>query len=539
MAEDLEEQSSGGFDVSRYLGIVRRRHLQFLIPLFLGWALVWGASWVLPPRYESSTLILVEQPTMPKDYVTPNVNDDLQARMQSITQQILSRTRLLRIINAMNLYAGGGRKPPTPDDKVEHMRKDIEIELVKNARDTITAFNVSYTSRDPRLAQQVTSELTNLFINENLEVRQQESEDTTKFLEAQLESARKTLADQEDKIREFKGQHVGELPTQVGSNLQILAGLQSQLQTEEDALNTAKQQRVYLETLVNQYRSLQGSPKGEGGGALQGLPAVDAELDKLRAQLADLSSHYTDRHPDVRKVKEQIAKTEKIRDQLVADLKAKASAPQADPNAANATPDAADMRDPSSPLVQLQGQLQANRVEIANREHSVADLKTKVVDYQARLNQEPVREQQLSDLTRGYDQSKANYDELLKKKNGSAMATSMELLQQGERFSIIDPPSLPLKPNFPNRLKFCGIGLGVGLALGALVAGAFEMMDDRIYDQKELQKLLPVAVISEIPAIVVEADERNERQRLWLGWAAAVFVSVTILLGSVFSFLRG
>jgi succinoglycan biosynthesis transport protein ExoP len=538
MAEDLEEQSSG-FDVSRYLGIVRRRHLQFLIPLFLGWALVWGASWVLPPRYESSTLILVEQPTMPKDYVTPNVNDDLQARMQSITQQILSRTRLLRIINAMNLYAGGGRKPPTPDDKVDHMRKDIEIELVKNARDTITAFNVSYTSRDPRLAQQVTSELTNLFINENLEVRQQESEDTTKFLESQLESARKTLADQEDKIREFKGQHVGELPTQVGSNLQILAGLQSQLQTEEDALNTAKQQRVYLETLVNQYRSLQGSPKGEGGGALQGLPAVDAELDKLRAQLADLSSHYTDRHPDVRKVKEQIAKTEKIRDQLVADLKAKASAPQADPNAANATPDAAEMRDPSSPMVQLQGQLQANRVEIANREHSVADLKTKVVDYQARLNQEPVREQQLSDLTRGYDQSKANYDELLKKKNGSAMATSMELLQQGERFSIIDPPSLPLKPIFPNRLKFCGIGLGVGLALGALVAGAFEMMDDRIYDQKELQKLLPVAVISEIPAIVVEADERNERQRLWLGWAAAVFVSVTILLGSVFSFLRG
>jgi polysaccharide chain length determinant protein (PEP-CTERM system associated) len=536
MVEDLEEKSSGGFDVPRYLGIVRRRHMQFLIPLFLGWALVWGASWVLPPRYESSTLILVEQPTMPKDYVTPNVNDDLQQRLQSITQQILSRTRLLRIADSMNLYSAG-RASLTPDDKVERMRKDIEIELVKNARDTITAFNVSYTSRDPRLAQQVTSELTNLFINENLEVRQQESEDTTKFLESQLESARQTLADQEDKIREFKGQHVGELPTQVGSNLQILAGLQSQLQTEEDALNTAKQQRVYLETLVNQYRSLQGAPKSEGGGTTEGLPAVDLELDKLRAQLADLSSHYTDRHPDVRKVKEQIAKTEKMRDQIAADLKAKASAPQADPNAE--TPDAAEMRDPSSPMVQLQGQLQANRVEISNREHAVAELKTKVVDYQARLNQEPVREQQLSDLTRGYEQSKANYDELLKKKNGSAMATSMELLQQGERFRIIDAPSLPIKPDFPNRLKFCGIGLGVGLALGAVVAGAFEVMDDRIYDQKELQKLLPVAVISEIPAIVATKDEGIERRRLWIGWAAAVFVSVTILLGSVFSYLRG
>ncbi|MGC2097596.1 MAG: hypothetical protein WA646_13750, partial [Candidatus Sulfotelmatobacter sp.] len=133
----------------------------------------------------------------------------------------------------------------------------------------------------------------------------------------------------------------------------------------------------------------------------------------------------------------------------------------------------------------------------------------------------------------------ANYDDLLKKKNESAMATSMELLQQGERFRVIDPPSLPLKPDFPNRLKFCGIGLGIGLALGAVVAGAFEMMDDRIYDEKELQTLLPVAVISEIPAIAAAADERGERRRLWQGWATAVFVSGTILLGSAFSYFRG
>jgi len=537
MVDDLDEKNSEGFDLQRYLGVVRRRHLHFLIPLFLGWAVVWGASWVLPPRYESSTLILVEQPTMPKDYVTPNVNDDLQERMQSITQQILSRTRLMRIIDQFSLY--GPHSQQSPDQQVDAMRKDIDIELVRDARNQITAFNVSYSSRDPRVAQRVTSELTNLFINENLEVRQQQSEDTTKFLESQLETARQTLSSQEEKIREFKGQHVGELPAQVGSNLQILAGLQSQLQTEEDALNTAKQQRVYLETLVNQYRSLQGSPKTEGGAPV-GLPAVDEELDKLRAQLADLSSHYTDRHPDVRKVKEQIAKTEKMRDQMLASLKAKtAGAQAADPTAATATSDSADMRDATSPMVQLQGQLQANRVEIANREHGVEELKAKVSDYQARLNQEPVREQQLSDLTRGYEQSKLNYDELLKKKNESAMATSMELLQQGERFRVIDPPSLPMKPDFPNRLKFCGIGLAIGLALGAVVAGAFEMMDDRIYEEKELQKLLPVAVISEIPAITVAKDEQNQRRRLWLGWATAVFVSVTILLGSAFSYLRG
>jgi polysaccharide chain length determinant protein (PEP-CTERM system associated) len=536
MVDDLEEQSSEGFDLQRYLGIVRRRHLQFLIPLFLGWALVWGASWILPRRYQSTTLILVEQPTMPKDYVTPNVNDDLQDRMQSITQQILSRTRLLHIIDQLNLYVGP-HSQPSPDQKVGRMRKDIDIELVKDARNQITAFNISYSSPDPHLAQQVTSELTNLFINENLEVRQQQSEDTTKFLESQLETARRTLSDQEDKIRQFKAQHPGELPAQVGSNLQILAGLQSQLQTEEDALNTAKQQRVYLETLMNQYRSLQGSPRSTSTAPV-GLPAVNEELEKLRTQLADLSSHYTDRHPDVRKVKQQIAETEKTRDRIIADLKAKQAAAD-DANATTASQDPSDLKDASSPMLQLQGQQQSNRVEIANREHAVADLKAKVIEYQGRLNQEPVREQQLSDLTRGYEQSKANYDDLLKKKNGSAMATSMELLQQGQRFRIIDPPSLPLKPEFPNRLKFCGMGLGIGLALGVVVAGAFEMMDDRIYDEKELQKLLPVAVISEIPGIVTPTDAGRGRRLLWVGWATAAFVSVTILVGSALSYLRG
>jgi succinoglycan biosynthesis transport protein ExoP len=531
MVNDLDEKSEG-LDLQHYLGVVRRRHLQFLIPLFLGWLAVWTVSWTLPSRYRSNTLILVEQPTMPKDYVTPNVNDDLQERLQTITQQILSRTRLLHIIDQLNLYSNEHTKL-SPDDKVERMRKDIEIELVRDAQ-RVSAFNVYFTSRDPQVAQQVTSELTNLFISENLEVRQQQSEDTTKFLEGRLETARQALAEQEAKIREFKGQHVGELPTQLESNLQILSGMQSQLRTEEDALNTAKQQRVYLQTLLDQYHALQGTSKSADGTS-SGLPAIDQELNRLKAQLADLSSHYTDRHPDVRKVKDQIAKTEKMRDQFLANLKNGAANPGGSDTDLNA---GTDLTQPT-PVLQLQGQLRSNQAEIANREQSITRLKAKVEEYQGRLSQEPVREQQLADLTRGYDQSKASYDELLKKKNDSAMATSMELLQQGERFRIIDPPSLPVKPDFPNRMKFCGIGLGVGLMLGIVVAGAFEMLDDRVYEEKALQKLLPIPVISEIPPIVAPADERREQRRMWLGWATAAVVSATILVGSAFSYLRG
>jgi hypothetical protein len=151
------------------------------------------------------------------------------------------------------------------------------------------------------------------------------------------------------------------------------------------------------------------------------------------------------------------------------------------------------------------------------------------------LNQEPLSEQQLADLTRGYEQSKANYDNLLKKESDSKMATSMEQMQKGQRFRMLDPPSLPLKPNFPNRLIFCGIGLGFGLALGVVVAGGFEFFDDRLHVEKEIKALLPMKVICEIPEVLNPSDERSSKKRMLLGWAMAALVFATILAGSLFS----
>lgn len=532
MREVSEGQNSEPLDMQRYLDVARRRYPHFVIAVFLGWVVVWGASWILPASYKSGTLILVEEPTMPKDYVTPNINENLQDRLQNMTQQILSRTRLLHIIDQLSLYAGS-HSLITADEKVERMRKDIQIELVRDPGNEITAFNVYYSARDPHVAQRVTSELTNLFIDENLEIRQQQSENTTNFLEGQLEAARQSLAEQEAKVREFKGDHVGELPSQQASNLQILNGMQSQLQNEQEALNAAQQQRVYLQALISQYRTLQGSTR-TADGTPTGLPAIDKELDRLKAQLADLSSQYTDQYPDIRNLKAEIAKTEKMRDDLVAELKKKSNrSKQADDNTV-----AGDVGDLSqnSPMLQLQGQLQSNQVEIKNRQDAISGLKAKINDYQARLNQEPMREQQLTDLTRGYDQSKANYDDLLKKKNESKMATSMEHLQQGERFRMLDPANLPLKPDFPNRLRFCGAGLGVGLALGIVVVGVFEFLDDRLHSEREIATLLPIKVIAEIPEILSLSDEQSSKKRTLLGWALAALVFAAILAGSVFSY---
>jgi len=530
----IENEKAQPFDFGRYLDIVRRRHIHFLVPLFLGWIIVWGASWVLPSRYKSSTLILVQQPTMPSNYVAPNVNDDLQSRMQSITQQILSRTRLLLIIDKLHLY-NDRHKVLTPDDKVELMRKDIDIELVHDEKSgTINAFRVSYSSQNPHIAQQVTTELTSLFIDENSRVRQQQSEETTEFIKNQLETARTILTDQEAKVKAFQSVHEGELPSQQAANLQILTGLQSQLQSQQDSLNTAKQHRVYLESLITQYRSAAGASR-TATGAPTGVAGLDQQLDALKSKLANLSARYTDEYPEVRELKQEIAKTEKAREQLLANLKSAGEG-----KAHKGGDDARTAIDPvqDAPLLQLQSQLQADQLEIANRERAIGALQGRINEYQSRLSAEPAVEQQLADLTRGYDQSQANYNELLKKKNDSEMATSMEQMQAGERFTMIDPPSLPQKPDSPNRLKMCGMGLGVGFALGLLVVVAFEFPDDRMHSDAQIQELLSGAVISEVPEIVVPSEVRREKMRITLGWATAVIVFCVILAGSAVSYLR-
>jgi polysaccharide chain length determinant protein (PEP-CTERM system associated) len=417
------------------------------------------------------------------------------------------------------------------------MRKDIDIELVRGPDSRINAFKVSYSAPNASTAQQVAGALTTLFINENLEVRQQASEDTTKFLETQLETARQGLTAQEDKIRAFKGQHLGELPAQLESNLQILSGLQSQLQAQEDALNTAKQQRVYLQTLLNQYRAAQGAGKASDG-AHTTLSAVDEELDKLKAELSTLRSSYNDQYPEIRELKDKIARTEKLKQQLQISQAKVSTSSSATANAGDTAADGAGSRDLSA-TAQLQSQLTANGTEIKNREQSIESLKTEIDQYRGRLNQEPVREQELADLTRGYEQSKLSYDELVKKKNDSAMATSMELMQQGERFRVLDPASLPLKPSFPDRMKMCLLGLGIGVVLGAAAVMGIEAMDDRVYDEAELKQLLPVAVISEIPVVSHDDDAQAERRRLRLGFVVASTVFTIILAGSAFTYWRG
>jgi polysaccharide biosynthesis transport protein len=531
MTEEFDDQkSTRGFD--EYWAMVVRRRWWILGPLFLAWLIVFASAWIIPPKYTSETVILVEQQKVPQQFVTPNVQVDLSERLQSITNQVLSRSRLLTIINSLHLYQGVFFS--SPDDQVQQMRRDIKIDLVQapSARGgpgILTAFKVSYTAAKPQVAQQVLAQLASFFIDENVRASQEQSESTTKFLDSQLASAAASLAEQEKRMRAYEAAHMGELPEQLQSNLQILNGSQAQLQAAIDARDKALEQQAYLNSLLTQYDAM---------GVNESTPATAQsnaqQLEVLRSDLAILEAKYTPDHPDVKALKETIAKLEQAQAGAQEAKAAEDAGKDSDKSAATPAQYQA-----MSPVMQVQSQLKANKLEIQSREALIARLEAKVNQYQARLNATPERQQELADIMRNYDESKKGYDQLLGKTMQSSLATSLNRQQQGDQFRIIDPPSLPEKASFPDRFKFSIAGLGAGLALAFVFGVGSEFVDDRIRSEQDLLEAAPLPVLAEIPPLPTEREIAAQRWKPWIAIAAAILIAIIIPTGIWYAYFWG
>jgi polysaccharide chain length determinant protein (PEP-CTERM system associated) len=419
------------------------------------------------------------------------------------------------------------------------MRNDIKIELVETPGrpGEYAAFKMRYSARSPELAQQVNSELTTLFIDENTQAQRQLSENTTAFLESQLADARADLAAQEAKVAAFKAKHLGDLPTQLESNVQILSGLQNQLQSAQRTLDAAKQQKLYLESVLQQYQSAEVD-LGTGNSRTTSTATLGKELLDMHLRLRDLESRYTDEHPDIVALKANIAKTEK----LLKVAENEMAANQKDPKTTTAV-DAAAMAEvqtgsPAS-MMQMQSQLRANQLEILNEQQHEKYLESQISAYQARLNLTPETEQELTNISRGYEESKANYNSLQQKQMQSQLATSLEHQQQGEQFRIIDPPSLPYKPSSPNHLWFSLGGLIAGIFLGLGLAAILELTDVRIRQEKDLEGIVPVQVLVGIPRLNTPRDNHARVLRKWTELGAAGALVTIIVLGNLYAFYKG
>src|SRR5271165_2521154 len=525
MMEELDDQKATR-GVDEYRAIFGRRKWWILGPLFFGWLVVFASTWVLPYTYTSESVILVEEQKVPKTYVEPNVQVDLAERVQGITQQVLSRTRLLNLIQNLKLYP---RYENSPDDQVKQMREDIKLELVqappsagRNTGDLV-AFKIDYEAPNATAAQQVNAKLASFFIDENVRASQEQSEATTLFLDSQVRSALQLVNDQETKLRAFEAQHEGSLPQELQSNIQILNGLQAQLQSALGARERALQQQTYLNSLLNQYQSM-------GTENLAGAPpTIDAQLEAARAALAQMRAKYTEDHPDIKALKDNIARLEKLKKDMGAEAKENLEANSATPAQVAAM----------TPLMQVQSEMKANKQEIQSVEGKIQQLQAAAQQYQQRISETPSVQAQMEDMMRDYEASKKAHGDLLEKKGASALATNLQRQQQGEQFRLIDPPSLPDKPSFPDRFKFSLAGLAVGIILAVLFGAGMEFVDDRIRTEQDLVEAVALPVLVEIPPLPTEAEIRRARWSPWITAAATLLVLILIPSGIVYAWYWG
>jgi polysaccharide chain length determinant protein (PEP-CTERM system associated) len=468
-----------------YIAILKRRWVLITVLAVIGAPLAYGVARVLPNRYKSQTLVLIEPPTVPTDFVKPVITTEINARLASMQEEILSRTRLEPIIHQYGLYSGDVNRVP-PDALVARLQRDIEITPIQPMAETraqeLPGFHIIVTLDNPRTAQEVCSAVTHMFIEESIRLRQQRSEDTTQFLAQQLVDAKAKLDEQDSKLAAFKSRYIGSLPDEEQGNLNLLMGLTSQLDAATQALARAQQDKSFAESMLTQQEGAwQASQSGTSP------QTMDSQLTLLQTQLANLQARYTDDYPDVVKTKSAIAALQK----KIAD---------------SDTPKASDSKpgktasEPAQ-VAQLRAQVHTTDQVIAEKTREQAKIEQAIKVYQDRVQSSPAVEQQYKELTRDYQTALDFYNELLKKRDQSAMATDLERQQEGEQFKILDPANLPDQPSFPNRPAFALGGLAGGLALGIGLAFLLESRDTSFRTERDVEFALKLPVLAMIPSI--------------------------------------
>jgi len=482
-----------------YLAMFRRRWKALVVPALLAPLAGFFVSFAFTPKYTSQSQILVETQKVPEGYVQPVVTEDLSQRIVTMQQQVMSQTKLQALIDKLGLAKGRN-----VDEVMDEIRKNFSVESVesdisaarrhKPGQGDIPGFYLNYAADNPRLAQQVCTELTSMLLVENLETRTQTAQGTTEFLSRQLDQAKQALDDQDKKLAVFKKQYLGQLPGDEDNNLRLLAGLNTQLDAYTQALNRAQQDKAYTQSLLAQqvatWKASQASLNPE---------TLQKQLADLQSQLITLEARYTDDHPDVAKTKSDIAEVKHKLDEMNASAPANASLNN-QKESANEPPE----------IRQLRLQVHQYDEAIAQSTAEQKRLQDQINRYQGRIALSPGVEEQYKQLTRDYETAQKFYNDLLGKKSESEMQTDMERRQQGEQMSLLNPANLPDSPSFPNRLLFAGGGLGAGVAFGFILAFWMEMRDKALRTEQDVVAVLDLPVLVSVPWVGQQKPSREK-----------------------------
>jgi polysaccharide chain length determinant protein (PEP-CTERM system associated) len=479
----------------------RRRKWLALAVFAVAFPGVLGMVVFLPNVYRANATVLVERQQVSEAFVRSAVTSEFETRLQTVSQEILSRARLGDLITRLDLYPEQRRRQPL-EMVVERMRREIRLDLKAveqtNGRGSTIAFTLGYVGKDPEAVATVTNTLASFYIEENLRVRERQALGTAEFLRGQLGAMKKRLDEQERRVADFKSRHVGELSSQVTVNLATLERLNTQLRLNNDTqIRVMERQDALAKRLAD-----------------SGASSPDAGADRLarlKRELTELRTRFSDKYPDVIRVTTEIATLERA---LAADAARPAS--------------------PPAPLPGLKDPRAALDAELRALREAETLLRAAIATYQHRLENAPTREQQLQELSRDYDTTRELYASLTKRYEEAQITESMEQRQQREQFRILDPAIAPKQPAAPNRFRLGIIGLVFSASLAGAAVLVAERLDTSFHSLDDLRRFTSVPVLARIPRIATRTDTRWRRWYFGLGTVAVMVGLLVIVLAAYY-----
>ena len=528
-------------DVEDYIDILRRHKSWIFGPTFAALVIGTVVAFLWPDTYVSTGMVRVVPPKIPDAYVQSNLNSDLQGRFNQMLQGVISKDRLLAIINKHGLYQKELKRMPR-EDVVDAMRtRDIRISPVQTVGQTtgkpsLPAFSIGFACNNRQTAKDVTTQLISDLLEENQRETSGITVQTTEFLRSTWEIAKRKLDGIEGQLSSFRSRNLGHLPEQQVQNFNQATVLQTQALNLNTAMSRVAQDKLLMEREVASYKEQlaqlkdPATPEPVTAQKSEKLVDKERELTYYETAVASARERYKESHPDVQSLAAKVGIAKKQRDDIAKEDSGRKVERVARPASMEVV---LKQRDLESAIKRVQALLSAKDLEMADYQKSMVQLNGAQKTMQERLQGMPVGLKEYEELMRDRDLAKKDYEELDKKLSNSEMSSKVIKNGQGETLEVLEFASLPQTPTDPKRTLIILGATGIGLVLGLFLAGAREVKDSSLKNLKDVRAYTQLPILGSIPLLENDLIVRRRRRLGWLAWATACFVGVVVMGTSV------